>query len=155
MIPPCHAAPPREVRCITCEQSRLTSRTAYAVGVFIDCSLLGGGCAALVVLGAQRSYEALVSGRRDALILLIVLVIVAIFCCTVGFRLALNLPNRYGSLLSPPVWAGLAGVFVCLGVLVGAMVFVSAANAGGYIMGATSLFAFAALCWKARDLRRS
>lgn len=41
--------------------------------------------------------------------------LIALFCLPVGFRLAFNRPNRYGSLLPPAAWFALSCFFVVLG----------------------------------------
>lgn len=43
---------------------------------------------------------------------------IAFFCLTVGGRMYLNRPNRYGSLLTPRGWAGLGAVFQVVAALV-------------------------------------
>jgi hypothetical protein len=110
----------------------------------------GIGCGALVVFIIERNFESLLTMERGELIILTVLAAISAFCCTIGYRMALNRPNRHGSILPPFAWAALAAVFGALGVFMGAMVFVYTSNAGGGILGAMGSFAFARLCWKAR-----
>jgi cobalamin synthase len=56
-----------------------------------------------------------------ALIFLGVLVPIILFCLTVGSRLLLNRPNRYGSLFAPFVWRSLGIVFGIAAVSLAAM----------------------------------
>lgn len=58
---------------------------------------------AIVVLG--RPLNLFVSGIASAL------AIVGVFCLLVGWRLFLNRPNRFGSILGPVGWRILGGMF--------------------------------------------
>lgn len=74
---------------------------------------------AFVVLLAWASYKVMIVGRAPgfgALALLGVLAILAAFCSLVGWRLFLNRPNRFGSILTPRGWRVLAAMFGVLAI---------------------------------------
>ena len=74
---------------------------------------------AFVLLLVWASYKIVLLDRAPdywAFALLGVFALLATFCSLVGWRLFLNQPNRYGSILSPVGWRILAGVFGVLGI---------------------------------------
>jgi hypothetical protein len=73
---------------------------------------------AFVALLIWASYKIMMLNRSPdywAFVLLGAFALLATFCSLVGWRLFLNQPNRYGSILSPVGWRVLAGVFGVLG----------------------------------------
>ena len=48
----------------------------------------------------------------------LILVLIAVFCCVVGTRLMLQRPNRYRSILPPGGWIAIGVAFVLVGVMV-------------------------------------
>jgi hypothetical protein len=103
----------------------------------------------------KRNFGSLLTMSASASVGLTVLALLSAFCCTVGYRLALYRPNRYGSIVSPNLWLVLTVAFGSLGLVLGAMSFLSPRSVGGSIAATACSFAFAGLCWKARDLRKS
>jgi len=69
-----------------------------------------------------RVIWALIDARRalesSGLLILGGLLTVGLFCTLVGFRLVLNRPNRYGSILSPNGWAVLGFLFALSALLI-------------------------------------
>jgi tetratricopeptide (TPR) repeat protein len=141
---------------VTAEQEPL-SGTAQALARLAGIILLVFGIAlgALVGLGIERNFGSPLTISASASVGLTVLALLSAFCCTVGYRLALYRPNRYGSIVSPNLWLLLTVAFGSQGLVLGAMSFLSPRSAGGNIAATACSFAFAALCWKARDFRRS
>jgi hypothetical protein len=80
---------------------------------------------ALVGLGIERNFGALLTMSTSASVGLTVTSLLSAFCCTVGYRLALYRPNRYGSVFSPNFWLVLTVAFGSLGLVLGAMSFLS------------------------------
>ena len=73
--------------------------------------MFGLGLGALGCLGLLRQVESVAAMNQMAIAFIVVLVLLSSFCLVVGYRLALNRPNRYGSILPPSAWAALAGLF--------------------------------------------
>ena len=78
--------------------------------------MFGAGVAAVAVWIVVRQWAMYASVKAEASALVAGFAILAAFTSTIGYRLALNRPNRYGSILSPTAWAGLAMFFVVLGI---------------------------------------
>jgi tetratricopeptide (TPR) repeat protein len=116
--------------------------------------LFGIVLGALVGLVIERNFGALLTMSTSASVGLTVTSLLSAFCCTVGYRLALYRPNRYGSAFSPNLWLVLTVAFGSLGLVLGAMAFLSPRSAGGNIAATACSFGLAGLCWKARDFRR-
>jgi hypothetical protein len=76
--------------------------------------------------------------------------LLSIFCLVVGYRLALNRPNRYGSILPPTAWAVLAGIFGTAGLAFGATTLTAKVPLRGALLGSVSTLMFAVLCWRKR-----
>jgi hypothetical protein len=117
--------------------------------------LLGIGLVALTGLFLARNPSSLWTKPASALPILIAFGLIAAFCCSTGYRLTFNRPGRNGSILSRHAWVVLAVVFACLGLLMSTTAVIGKSGAGSAIAAAASSFAFAALCWKARTMRRS
>jgi hypothetical protein len=86
--------------------------TQRAVGV--AALLVGLALAALFVSGVFMLASQRSAGVAFALIFLAVIGALAAFFVTVGWRMALNRPNRHGSLLTPGLWFFVAVVFLIL-----------------------------------------
>jgi hypothetical protein len=117
--------------------------------------LFGIGLFALIGLFFTRNFGSLGSMLRRALPVLLVFGLIGTFCSSVGYRLTFNRPGRNGSILSRHAWVVLAIVFAGMGLLACATAFAPKVGAGGAIATASCAFAFAALCWRARTMRRS
>lgn len=113
--------------------------------------LFGLGLIGLIGLFFMRNSSSLGARLQDAVLLLLIFGVVGSFCCSVGYRLTFNRPASNGSILSRHAWVALAVVFTLLGLLTTALIFLARKGAGGAIPGAICSFAFAALCWKARQ----
>lgn len=107
---------------------------------------------AFFALFAWASYKIMVLNRAPdywAFVLLGVFALLATFCSLVGWRLFLNQPNRFGSILSPLGWRILGGVF---GVLATAFVIVSVVllrdgtSSDVLVMAVTSVASCAVFC---------
>ena len=75
--------------------------------------ILATGVALLVFLG-WATYRMVSIGNKPNMVILVVATVTAvitIFCLSVGYRLALNHPNKNGSILSPFGWYSLVTVF--------------------------------------------
>jgi hypothetical protein len=109
--------------------------------------LAGLGLAALVILIAERQLILRGGIERSVLIFSAIISIVGFVCCLIGFRLAVNRPNRYQSLLPPFGWYAIALVFVVLGPALRFLVI----RQGDYeqLVGAACAIAFGGWCWKA------
>ena len=70
--------------------------------------VFGIGFAALSLWMIERQLSLRGTIERDAAVFLAVASVLCAFCCTVGYRLAFNRPNRYNSILSPTSWTVLA-----------------------------------------------
>lgn len=85
--------------------------------------------------------------------LLVVVVSISWFCSSTGWRLALNRPNRYGSIIRPWAWRTLGAISLVL-----AITFVVIAWTEARLLSAWPTLvavAFALLCfWRARMLSR-
>lgn len=121
-------------------------------------ALIGGAAAALLVLVVIRLLGGQSALDFGALILAAILFGVSAFCLNLGYRLVLNRPNRYGSLLSPGAWRVMSVCFVML-TLFFAFFVLRAPPRGAGAPGAGIVLApllFAAWCWMAgRAARRN
>jgi hypothetical protein len=119
-------------------------------------ALLGFGMAALGAL-AWFSYRLMAIGRTPDLSgigILAVLAVVGWFCCAVGWRLLLNRPNRYGSILSPLGWRALGVIFGLMGVAVALFTALAQGTLPLHLLATTlvsvaGVFVFAFWCFKA------
>jgi len=87
-------------------------RIQRAVGVVA--LLVGLALAGLFVSGVFKLASLRSAGETFALIFLAVIGVLMAFFVTVGWRMALNRPNRYGSLLTPGLWFFVAVLFLIL-----------------------------------------
>lgn len=117
--------------------------------------LVGIALVALLVLALVRDFSSLGADPGSVLTVPIVFALVGLFCFTVGYRLTFNRPSSNGSILSRNAWVVLAIVFAGVGLFVGRSAIIGKSSAGSAIVAAASSFAFAAICWKARTMRRS
>lgn len=127
------------------------SAGASAVARVAGGILLAFGVAlvALVSVAVLRQVESVAAADATALLVIALLGVLSIFCLAVGYRLALNRPNRYGSMLSPPAWAVLAGAFALGGFGFAVAAFTAKVPIRGALFGGVSMWMFAALClWK-------
>jgi hypothetical protein len=116
-------------------------------------AIIGLGLASLAAFIIWRQIESLGSIETVAAVLLIVLVPIAWFCTSTGWRLALNRPNRYGSIIRPWAWRTLAVIFLLLAITL--VVFSSIEAKILSAWPAVGAIAFAFLCfWRARMLGR-
>jgi hypothetical protein len=122
--------------------SKLMSKVAGVV-------LLPAGIA-LVALCAwilQRQFTLKGGVTPSAFIFSAVVGIVGFFCTLIGYRLALDRPNRYQSLLPPIGWYILALVFAVIGFVLGVVVLRRADYT--QLIGVACCFVFASWCWRA------
>jgi succinate dehydrogenase/fumarate reductase cytochrome b subunit len=94
--------------------------TRIAGAVLLASGILSAVLASWIV-ERQLEFHGALALRSPPAVMVICFVLVAAFCLMVGYRLLLNRPNRYGSLLSPTGWRLLASFFVALGVWLGAV----------------------------------
>lgn len=117
---------------------------------FIGAVLLsfGLGLTALAAWMVERQMTLRGAIQPDAAVFIVVAGLISLFCLLVGFRLAFNRPNRYGSILSPTGWAILAILFA----LISCATFLLAVFTRGYVHIAGSIFAawFAYKAFQAR-----
>ena len=115
--------------------------------------IIGVGLGSLAAFIAWRQFESRGTIETAAAVLLVVLIPIAWFCASTGWRLAWNRPNRYGSIVRPWAWRTLAGIF-----LVFAITLVVFATMEAKLLSAwpaLGAVAFALLClWRARMLGR-
>ena len=112
--------------------------------------LFGVALGALGGVGVVRRIGSLAGVDWSAIIFIAVLGLLSTFCLVVGYRLALNRPNRYGSMLPPTAWAVLAGLFGVAGLGFGATTFTANGPLRGALLGGISALMFAVLCWRKR-----
>jgi hypothetical protein len=114
---------------------------------------IGLGLASLAGFIAWAQLESGGSIQIAAAVLLIVIIPIAWFCTSTGWRLALNRPNRYGSIIRPWAWRTLATLFLIMAVIL--VVFASMEAKLLSAWPALGAIAFALLCfWRARMLGR-
>jgi len=119
---------------------------------FVFC-IIGLGLASLAAFIAWAQLRSLGSLQATAVVFLVVIVPIAWFCTSTGWRLALNKPNRYGSIVRPWAWRTLALIFLLMAI---ALVVFSLIEAE-FLTASPALAAvgFAFLCfWRARMLGR-
>lgn len=107
---------------------------------------------AFVGLFAWASYKIMSLNRAPddwAFVLLGLSAVLAAFCSLVGWRLFLNQPNRFGSILSPLGWHMLGGVFAVLGgasLVVSVVLLRGATSSDVLVMAVTSVASCALFC---------
>ena len=111
---------------------------------------------AFALLVLYFAYLTVSGGRSWDLargLILAAFAVLSCFCLLVGFRMFVNRPNAYGSILSPTAWGAL-GVLFAAGAL--ALIAVGLENARSAI-GVAGLFAMSAGCFisRAKLIRRS
>jgi hypothetical protein len=115
--------------------------------------IIGLCLASLAGFMAWAQLESLGSIQMSVVVFLIVIVPIAWFCSTAGWRLALNRPNRYGSIVRPWAWRTLAIIFLALAIFL--VVFASIEAKLLSAWPALGAVAFALMCfWRARMLGR-
>jgi hypothetical protein len=97
-----------------------------------------------------RQLESVAGADWTVLAFISVLSLLSIFCLVVGYRLAFNRPNRYGSMLPPTAWAFLAGIFAIAGLGSAATTFAAKGSLRGALPGGVSALMLGALCWRKR-----
>jgi tetratricopeptide (TPR) repeat protein len=112
--------------------------------------MFGASLGVLAGVGVLRRIESFAGVDRTAIVFIAVLGLLAAFCLAVGYRLALNRPNRYGSMLSPTAWALLAGLFGVAGLGFGATTFATKGPLRGALLAGVSALMLAVLCWRKR-----
>ena len=100
--------------------------------VELDKRLIRFAGAALILLGLGAtalalwitSFQVAEHKRLDTRFLIFVpaMALIAWFCLAVGWRLALDRPNRYGSILGPAGWRALALVSGVIAALIGVLI---------------------------------
>lgn len=131
------------------QASKVLARIAGAV-LF----LFGIALAALSVWLVERQLTLHGTVAVDAQIGVLIFGIISLFCIVVGYRLAFNHPNRYGSILSPTAWIVLGAMFGFLGLGITAMVLVYKLFDTQFITPVVSPYVFAVLCWRASAVAR-
>jgi hypothetical protein len=107
---------------------------------------------AFVGLFAWASYKIMALNRAPdyrALVLLGLSALLATFCSVVGWRLFLNRPNRFGSILGPLGWHMLGGVFGVLGsasFVVSVVLLRAGTSSDVLVMAVTSVASCAVFC---------
>jgi hypothetical protein len=136
---------------ITLRDQPASSIFARLVGVAFG--LIGLGLASLAVFIVWRLLESPGPIGLPPIMLLIVLAPIAWFCGSTGWRLALNRPNRYGSIIRPWAWRTLAAIFLLLAITVVVVSSIEAKLLTAW--PALGAVAFSLLCmWRARALGR-
>jgi tetratricopeptide (TPR) repeat protein len=120
-------------------------------------ALIGGAATALLVSVVVKLLGRQISLDYGGLIFVAILFGVSAFCLSVGYRLVMNRPNRYGSLLSPGAWRVMSVCFAMLALFFEFLIFRAAPRAGSLGAGiALAPLMFAAWCWTAgRAARRN
>jgi ATP-dependent Clp protease adapter protein ClpS len=93
-------------------------KTGAIIARFAGGVLLAFGIvlAALVIWFVVRQFAAPGAIELAVAVSVVIVFTMSAFCSLVGYRLLLNRPNRYGSLLSPAGWRVLAAFFCIVGV---------------------------------------
>jgi hypothetical protein len=129
------------------------ARQIFARLVGTAFGFIGLGLASLAAFIVWRLTVSRVPIGAAPVVLLIVVAPIAWFCASTGWRLALNRPNRYGSIIRPWAWRTLAAIFLLL-----AITAVVVSSIEGKLLSAwpaLGAVAFALLCmWRARMLGR-
>jgi tetratricopeptide (TPR) repeat protein len=112
--------------------------------------VFGGALGALSSLGGFRQVESLPIVHWKAVVTILVLGLLSIFCLAVGYRLARNRPNHHGSMLPPSAWIALAGLFGAAGLGLLATAITAKVPLRGTLAPALGSLVFAALCWRMR-----
>jgi hypothetical protein len=112
--------------------------------------VFGVALGALGSVAVLRHIESIAAVDWTATLVLALFGVLSIFCLAVGYRLAFNRPNRYGSILPPAAWAVLAGIFGIAGLAFGATTFTAKVPLRGALLGSVSTLMFAVLCWRKR-----
>jgi hypothetical protein len=108
-------------------------------------TLFGVGILAMTILFATRMVELYPRLDHRGPIIVLGLAALAVFCLTLGYRLLLNRPNRYGSLLSPGTWRALSIGFLGFVLLLVGLSFLSPTRLSvGALIGALMI---AGWCW--------
>jgi tetratricopeptide (TPR) repeat protein len=127
-----------------------TSQSALLKVVGAILALIGGAAGALLVLLVFRLVRTYIAPDRGVLIFAAILFGVSAFCLNLGYRLVLNRPNRYGSLLSPGAWRVMALWFVMVTLFLAFFTLRAPPRAGAPGTGIVlAPLLFAACCWMA------
>jgi len=104
--------------------NRPTPRLDSWIGKAAGALLLAFGltASAILVLGTYRIVSSADSSEIATAVFVASLMAVAVFCLAVGYRLFLNRPNKYGSILTPLGWNALGAVFALLAIVGGTAV---------------------------------
>ena len=78
--------------------------------------VFGMGLATLAIRIVWVQPDRAGAPELSTVVITTVLVVIAAFCLSVGYRLLFNRPNRYGSILSPVGWRLFAAFFVAVAV---------------------------------------
>jgi hypothetical protein len=86
----------------------------FARLIGVVAGLIGIAAMALAGLASYKVY--LLEHRAPGFVLIAVFLVIGVFFFLVGWRLLLNRPNRYGSVLSPVGWRVLGILFAVVGI---------------------------------------
>lgn len=132
--------------------TKTDSRIARIAGVILFVFGIGLATLSVWIIERQLTFHGALS--LDVLTVVLVLSVISLFCIVVGYRLAFNRPNRYGSILSPSAWIVLGAIFGILGLGTTAYVVIFKLFDTQFITAVVSPFVFAVLCWRASAAAR-
>jgi hypothetical protein len=100
---------PKEKKAI---KAKVHAVFARAIGVVA--ALIGVTAIALALWASYKVYP--LQHRTAGFVLIGMFLVIGVFFLLVGWRLSLNRPNRFGSLLSPLGWRALGALFAAVGI---------------------------------------
>ena len=121
----------------------------FAKGIGVVMLAMGIALAGLFVWATYKISSLNETPDFGAFVLLAIFGVLAAFCSLVGWRLALDRPNRFGSILSPAGWRLLAGIFAALAaglIIFSAVLMRESASSNVLIMAITSVVSCAVFC---------
>jgi len=134
--------PPREIQAAERQVAGVLSKVIGGVMLWIGVAFIF-----LFVWAAYKLAQLDHVADFWAFVLLGVFALIATFSSLVGWRMFLNRPNRYGSILSPLGWRVLAGVFGVsgVGVLAASVALLRNDDSSTFVIAAVTSIAFCAI----------